>query len=435
MSGVRASFAFVCAFACAGCVLVVDSLVRSPVEDCDGHEDGTPCVAADICVGGECVYSSCGDGYVDDSRGESCDDANLVAGDGCEPGHCRFSCVNDSQCEDGNPCTENAGCNLALHVCVQPNPISGAPCTRPDVSDGTCRMGTCAPLGCGDGTVDEGEECDDATPGCAPDCQYRCDDDRACTTSDVCEQPLVCDGVAHTCEPGDLPECDDGDECTAESCDALAGCVSEVIDADSDGYSPGDCSPESAAVGGDCDDSSPSRHPGAPEMLNGLDDDCDEAIDEDPGVTCLLDADGDGWGDPDVSMFAPACSDGWVAERLRDDCHDSNAAVHPAADAASATPFCFAGTLSGSAAEGYTCGGGGGSAPSWDFDCDGVEEPSMPSAISCAGQAVCGAVGWAGVVPGCGEEGTLRSCRSVCTVLILCTCETQDVADVAQACL
>ncbi len=418
----------------AGCTLFVDSLVQEPVASCEGHPDGTPCRSAEICVAGQCTFSACGDGYVDGARGETCDDQNLVAGDGCEPGRCRYSCANDDHCEDADPCTENAGCDLVAHVCHPAIPTSGAACVRPDTSAGTCRMGICAPPGCGDGELDAGEDCDDDTAGCAPDCQYACEDERPCTTDDVCEHPLVCDPGTHTCEDGEPLACEDDDDCTAESCVPLTGCESTIIDADGDGYSPGTCADGSAATGGDCDDQLENRHPGAPEMLNGLDDDCDAEIDEDPGLTCLLDSDGDGYGDPEVSMFATVCPDGWVPVRVRDDCNDDNASVHPGITAPSATPFCYAGTVSGSAAEGYTCAGGGGVAPSWDFDCDGEEEPAVASAVVCQNAAVCGAVGWASVVPGCGALGTLRSCVQNCTLLLLCTCNTNDVPGVAQGC-
>jgi hypothetical protein len=58
------------------------------------------------------------------------------------------------------------------------------------------------------------------------------------------------------------------------------------------------------------DDANPTINPGAPEVLNGLDDDCDGTIDE--GLT-LLDVDGDG--------FTAAAGD----------CDDANPVVYPGA--------------------------------------------------------------------------------------------------------
>ena len=54
-----------------------------------------------------------------------------------------------------------------------------------------------------------------------------------------------------------------------------AGC-SSCVDADGDGWSGVPCGQEQL----DCDDSTPDVAPGAPERLNGLDDDCDQAVDE-----------------------------------------------------------------------------------------------------------------------------------------------------------
>lgn len=418
----------------SACSLVVSSLLSDPVADCSGHPDGTPCSAAEICISGSCTYSSCGDAYVDTARGEQCDDANVTGGDGCEPGRCRFTCTRDEQCVTNDPCRGNAGCNLGTHRCRPQVPLSGSVCEYSAGVAGTCRTGSCAAPGCGDGIVGADEECDDTSAGCGSDCQFVCDAESQCTTSDVCTGQQACDVAAHVCEVQPPLDCDDGDACTSGLCDPTTGCSAKLIDNDQDGYAPATCAPGSPYLGDDCDDTSPSRHPGAPEMLNQLDDDCDMIVDEDPGVTCLRDADGDGWGDPNDALVLQTCPTGRVAERNQSDCNDGNAAVSPSARLPSGTPYCVGGTLSGSTVTGFSCSAG--PPPSWDWDCDGREKPWIDTVVeSCKGLDVCGGSYWADSIPACGATGTLRSCMQSCQLLVACQCTSSDSPDVIQRCL
>jgi hypothetical protein len=112
-------------------------------------------------------------------------------------------------------------------------------------------------------------------------------------------------------------------------------------DADADGY---------AACGGDCDDSNPSVHPGAGEICNGVDDNCDASpdnadLDQDGFSACSNDCnDLNGAihpGASDVCNGLDDDCDGLVDEGSTDvdgdgyaacvDCNDSQAAVHPGA--------------------------------------------------------------------------------------------------------
>ncbi len=92
-----------------------------------------------------------------------------------------------------------------------------------------------------------------------------------------------------------------------------------ITDADGDGYPDDE----------DCDDADASIHPGAEETCDGVDNDCDEQVDEGLLLSWYLDADGDGYGDPDGQGEGCERPDG-VAE-LGDDCDDSDDAVHPGA--------------------------------------------------------------------------------------------------------
>ncbi|MEZ4236631.1 MAG: putative metal-binding motif-containing protein [Myxococcota bacterium] len=98
--------------------------------------------------------------------------------------------------------------------------------------------------------------------------------------------------------------------------------TAEVLDVDGDGVLEGD----------DCDDTAASTYPGAPERCDGVDNDCNGLVDDDPvyrdGWT---DADGDGYGDPGAP--APWCEPEPPAGVVLDatDCDDGDPAVHPGA--------------------------------------------------------------------------------------------------------
>ena len=105
---------------------------------------------------------------------------------------------------------------------------------------------------------------------------------------------------------------------------------------DGDGY--GDpstqvatCTPPSGYVslGEDCDDGNPSIHPGAPELCDGIDNNCDSLVDEGVGSEWFADADGDGYGDDLVSIFDCVAPSGYVAQG--GDCDDTNPTIHPGA--------------------------------------------------------------------------------------------------------
>ncbi|MDX2088057.1 MAG: putative metal-binding motif-containing protein [Kofleriaceae bacterium] len=81
----------------------------------------------------------------------------------------------------------------------------------------------------------------------------------------------------------------------------------------------------------DCDDGRASAYPGAPELCNDLDDDCDTMIDE--GVvrpTFYPDADGDGAGIAGPTVEACVAPPGFAP--VGGDCDDTTPEVHPGAD-------------------------------------------------------------------------------------------------------
>jgi hypothetical protein len=79
----------------------------------------------------------------------------------------------------------------------------------------------------------------------------------------------------------------------------------------------------------DCDDSREGVHPGADEYCDGLDNDCDGEVDEEPvdPVTLYLDEDRDGYGT--LIVVGEGCEPPPGASFRHDDCEDDDAGVHP----------------------------------------------------------------------------------------------------------
>jgi hypothetical protein len=95
-------------------------------------------------------------------------------------------------------------------------------------------------------------------------------------------------------------------------------------DGDGDGFAD-------AAIGGDdCDDTNPAVNPGATERCNGVDDDCNGLVDDDPadGANWYTDGDGDGYGADASAEFG--CDDGTRVSR-GGDCDDADPSRSPGA--------------------------------------------------------------------------------------------------------
>ena len=168
---------------------------------------------------------------------------------------------------------------------------------------------------------------------------------------------------ACTCPPGYLGNDDDCNDANAaihpdaieicnaldDECDALIdGADPDLVgaptwhhDADGDHHgSPSDTLEACLRPAGylsdatDCNDANAAVHPGATEVCNRLDDECDTLVDEDdPDLTslptCYRDADGDTYGSPADIVSACTCPAGYVVDGT--DCEDADATIHPGA--------------------------------------------------------------------------------------------------------
>ncbi len=211
-----------------------------------------------------------------------------------------------------------------------------------------------------DGWSQGNGDCDDLDPTVYPGAPEICNDGIDQNCDEVVDEGTDNDGDGWTQCDGD---CDDSDSTrypgSTEICDRFDtdcdGIVDEDFDLDGDlTYDENDPGCLSTYNDGelDCNDADPAIYPDAPEACNGIDDDCDGAVDE------QTDDDGDGFticaGDcddnnPHTYPFAPEIcdeedndcdnavpadetwdgdGDGWV-ECL--DCDDGSASIYPGA--------------------------------------------------------------------------------------------------------
>ena len=162
-------------------------------------------------------------------------------------------------------------------------------------------------------------------------------DDQDCDDTDSAVNPAateICDGIDNDCDT--LIDDDDSD------LDSSTGSTFYADD-DSDGY--GDLSSTTEACttpagystdDADCDDTDDAINPGASEVCNELDDDCngdidaaDGGLDTSTGITFYADDDGDSYGDVADSVDTCSQPSGYVADDQ--DCDDTDSAVNPSA--------------------------------------------------------------------------------------------------------
>ena len=181
-------------------------------------------------------------------------------------------------------------------------------------------------LACGDKEVDEGVDTSEPAPigQDADDDGYLLSEDCNDTNAEINPGAVeVCDGIDNNCDS----QIDEDVKTTYYQ------------DADSDGYGNESevakgCSPPDGYIeaGGDCNDSTADGvdyNPGITEVCDGVDNNCDEAIDEGVVVTFYSDADGDGYGVDGKTADACDPPSGYSAENT--DCDDEDGTIFPGA--------------------------------------------------------------------------------------------------------
>lgn len=144
-----------------------------------------------------------------------------------------------------------------------------------------------------------------------------------------------CDDTDPSTYPGAEEVCDEKDNnCNGEIDEDVA--LPFYLDFDEDSYGDPEAlelaciAPEGFVEDDtDCDDDSPTVHPEAMETCNGVDDDCDDVVDEGAMSLWYRDWDADTYGDASVTALACAAPTGYVGRAQ--DCNDRDPAINPAA--------------------------------------------------------------------------------------------------------
>ncbi len=193
-----------------------DCVTTNSVSNCSGVNFGEKCFTqgqtANVtrtfgvgCNNATEFCGHCGDGIV--NPGEECDDGNNGPNDGCSP-QCRNESACCWQCRNAANATLISECinvvgEQACADLVFETGCPGVGAIQTFIPNVTCANASCGV--CGDGTVDDSEECDDGNTVGGDGCSNNCVNETACCDEDSsgCDvrEPGLCTGAERLLHP------------------------------------------------------------------------------------------------------------------------------------------------------------------------------------------------------------------------------------------